>query len=133
MDDQEEEGGTKLSRRPVQQIPQQSPQFQQSPQQSPQQMPQQYQQQRQQQIINNSVPASIKNGRLSFPFKDKGKMNNVIIVIVVFILLNSRIAWRAISRMPMMGSIEPSILALIVNGIIAGVAFYIISNYVNKS
>jgi hypothetical protein len=33
----------------------------------------------------------------------------------------------------MMGSIEPSILALIVNSILAGVIFYILSKNFNKS
>ena len=137
----QEEGGTKIQRRPVQQIPQQMPQQQMSQQQMPQQMqrqqvqqmPQQMpQQQMKQQFVNNSVPSSIKNGTFKgFSFSNPiGK--STLLVIIIFILLNSRIAWRAISRIPMMGSIEPSILALIVNSLIAGIAFYILSKKFNS-
>jgi membrane glycosyltransferase len=133
----QEEGGTKIQRRPVQQIPQQMPPQipqqmpQQMPQQTPQQMPQQVQQMKHQ-FVNNSVPSSIKNGTFKgFSFSNPvGK--STLLVIIIFILLNSRIAWRAISRIPMMGSIEPSILALIVNSLIAGIAFYILSKKFNS-
>jgi hypothetical protein len=40
--------------------------------------------------------------------------------------------WKIISKMPMMGTVEPSILALIVNSIIAGLAFYLLSSKLNK-
>ena len=157
-----EEGGTKLQRKPVQQIPQQMSQPQMSqqqmsqqqmsqqqmsqqqmsqPQMSPQQMsPQQsqqnYQQQQsqqnyQQQQMQQLIPNKIKNKRtFSFSWNDKNIKNSVV-VIVLFILLNSRMIWKAISRIPMMGSVEPSILALIVNSIIAGIVFYIISTKIN--
>ena len=145
MSDQDpSEGGTKLQRRPVQQIPQQ---VQQIPQQIPQQMPQQIppqvqqrqmqqqippqvQQMQKQQFINNSVPNAIKYGRFNL---SNSVVKNSVIVAIIFVLLNSKIIWRALARMPMMGSVEPSILALIVNSILAGVVFYILSKYFNKS
>jgi hypothetical protein len=85
-------------------------------------------------IVNNSVPDNIKTGRFgkSFNFSNKNT-KNAILVVLIFILLNSRMIWRAISRLPMMGSIEPSILALVVNSIIAGIVFYILSTNFNKS
>jgi len=156
-----EEGGTKISKRNVQQIPnqmdnsnqQQMQQQQMQQQQQQQQMQQQQQQQRQmmmqqqqppqmgsgksqmENIINNQVPSYVKNGKnkknFGFTLNDKN-IKNSIIVIVIFILLNSKIIWKAISKMPMMGTMEPSILALIVNSIIAGIVFYILSTKFNK-
>jgi hypothetical protein len=41
--------------------------------------------------------------------------------------------WRTLQKMPMMGTVDPSILALIVNSVIAGIVFYIISSKVNKN
>ena len=77
------------------------------------------------------IPNKIKNKRtFCFSWNDKN-IKNSIVVIVLFILLNSRMIWKAISRIPMMGSVEPSILALIVNSIIAGIVFYIISTKIN--
>ena len=149
MSDQDE-GGTKIPRRNVQQIPQQqmSPQQQQMPpqqqqmpqqmqQQMPRQMPRQMPQQMPQQtynenvMVNKSIPNTIKMGR--FNLSDVTSRKNAIIVIIIFVLLNSRIAWRAISRIPMMGSVEPSILALVVNSVLAGIVFYVLSTNFNKS
>ena len=157
-----EEGGTKIQRRNVQQIPQQgSPntgptgpdqqqmmmqqqQMMMQQQQQQQMMQQQQQQQNYQQqplmdqrnvIINNQIPNSIKNGKNYFKGVDFSNKNvkNSIIVVVLFILLNSRMIWKAIAKIPMMGTVEPSVLALIVNSLIAGIVFYIISTKVNKN
>jgi hypothetical protein len=59
-------------------------------------------------------------------------MKNSLLVVVIFIVLNSKMIWKIISKMPMMGTVEPSILALIVNSIIAGIAFYLLSSKLNK-
>ena len=74
----------------------------------------------------------MQRGNKSFcvSWNDKN-IKNSIIVVVIFILLNSRMIWKAIAKMPMMGSVEPSILALIINSIIAGIVFYIISTKIN--
>ena len=142
-----EEGGTKLQKRPVQQIspqmsPQQQPQMspqqqpQMSPQQQPQMSPQQYQQpqqqyqQPQQRMEIKQIPDKKNKRAFGFSWNDKN-VKNSLIVVVIFILLNSRMIWKVISKMPMMGSVEPSILALIVNSIIAGIVFYIISTKFN--
>ena len=154
MSDQDE-GGTKIQRRNVQQIPQQqmNPQQQQQmgaqqmqqqqmgaqqmpqqQQQMPRQMPQQQQQQQvytQNSIVNKSIPNGIKMGR--FNLSDTTNRKNAIIVIVIFVLLNSKIAWRAIARIPMMGSVEPSILSLVVNSLLAGIVFYVLSTNFNKT
>ena len=126
-----EEGGTKLQKRPVQQIsPQMSPQ--QQPQMSPQQyqQPQQQYQQPQQRMEIKQIPDKKNKRAFGFSWNDKN-VKNSLIVVVIFILLNSRMIWKVISKMPMMGSVEPSILALIVNSIIAGIVFYIISTKFN--
>ena len=40
---------------------------------------------------------------------------------------------KQIIKLPMMGMVEPSIIALIVNSILAGIVFYIISIYLSKN
>ena len=154
-----EEGGTKIQRRNIQQIPQQMPQMsqqqqqmlmqQQMQQQNQQQMPQmseqqyhqmQQQQQMQQQMqqqnqqgqqMQQQIPRSIlKKPKISLNNKN---IKNSLIVVVIFILLNSKMIWRALSKVPMMGTVEPSILALLVNSLLAGIVFYIISTKLNKT
>lgn len=152
-----EEGGTKIPRRNVQQIPvnnqpppqqqmsneeilyrqqmQQQQMQQQQMQQQQMQRPQIAQQQIKENLVNKSIPNNVKSGvrfKDNFGLSDKNS-KNAIIVIVIFILLNSKIIWRTISRLPMMGSVEPSILALVVNSILAGIVFYILSSKLNKS
>ena len=146
-----EEGGTKLQRRNVQQIP---PQQQQQPspeelmmmqqrmmqqqqqeqqgQQMPRQMPQPVQQQMQQQQMQQQIPRSILKKPKRFGLNNKNIKNSVIVV-VIFILLNSKMIWRALSKMPIMGTVEPSIIALVVNSLLAGIVFYIISTKLNKN
>jgi hypothetical protein len=70
-------------------------------------------------------------GILKKPFKvfdDTDKMKYAIIVSIIFLALNSKIIWNQIIKLPFMGGIEPSIIALIVNSILAGVIFYMLSN-----
>jgi hypothetical protein len=49
------------------------------------------------------------------------------LVACIFVLLNSKIIWTQIIKFPFMGNVEPSIVALLVNSVLAGVIFYIIS------
>ena len=56
-------------------------------------------------------------------------IQNTILIIVLFIILNSKIVWRQIMKLPLMGSVEPSMIALFVNSILAAIAFYIISKF----
>jgi hypothetical protein len=93
----------------------------------------QQQQQMQQQQMQQQIPKGILKNTKRFGFQIQNKnIKNSVIVIVIFILLNSKMIWRALSKMPMMGTLEPSILALIVNSILAGIVFYIISSKFNK-
>jgi hypothetical protein len=121
----------------------------------PQQQPPQQQPPQQQPIINNGInieqpPAFMNNKYEPEPeqFIRGMKMNNKkmfnkdsgfninlhmkysIIVAILFILLNSKMIWTQISKLPMMGSIEPSILALIFNSLLSGVLFYFIIKFV---
>jgi uncharacterized membrane protein YagU involved in acid resistance len=57
-------------------------------------------------------------------------MKYSIIVAILFILLNSKMIWTQISKLPMMGSIEPSILALVFNSLLSGILFYCIIKFV---
>ena len=63
---------------------------------------------------------------------ESSTFKNAILVIAIFLLLNSKLIWKQIIQLPFMGSVEPSIIALIVNAIIAGMAFYLISNFLMK-
>ena len=65
----------------------------------------------------------------SFSFNDS-KLKKAVLVAIIFVILNSRIVWTQITKFPFMGGLEPSILALIVNSILAGLVFYIISNVI---
>jgi hypothetical protein len=40
--------------------------------------------------------------------------------------------WKEIVKIPFMGQVEPSIIALVVNAVIAGVIYYIVTNYLMK-
>ena len=54
------------------------------------------------------------------------------IVALIFIILNSKIIWKQITKLPFMGSVEPSIIALIVNSILAGIIYYIMTTFIVK-
>ena len=145
------EGGTKIQRR-QQPPPQMGPQMgqQMGQQMSQEQMAMMQQQAAQQQqagqqksqssfveyppsiLKNKNVPGLLKMPKnVSFSFQDS-TTKNTILVIVLFVILNSRLIWKNISRLPMMGKIEPSIVALGVNSLIAGIAYYIISTKLIK-
>ena len=139
----DEEGGTKIGRRPPpQQQPVQQQQQQQPVQQQPvQQVQQQVQQpriQRVQQEIPREAPEQVESvstfGKRGKYFKfNASEFKNAILVIVIFILLNSKMIWSQIQKFPMMGSMDPSMLALLVNSVIAGMSFYVISSFVIKN
>jgi hypothetical protein len=63
---------------------------------------------------------------------ESSTFKNAILVIAIFLLLNSKLIWKQIIQLPFMGSVEPSMIALIANAIIAGMAFYLISNFLMK-
>ena len=123
--------GTKLQRKPPQQMP---PQQQQMPPQQ-QQMPPQQQQMQQQQMHQmppqqQQMQQQFIRAKESFSKIDSKSMKYAILVILIFIILNSKIIWKQLMRLPMMGGAEPSIIALFINSILAGIVFYFISNYI---
>lgn len=135
-------GGTKLQRKPPQQMQQPSQQMQQQQpsqqmqptQQQMQQMQQMQQQQMQmppQQMQQQQMPF-IKSSKESFSKIDSKSMKYAILVVLIFIILNSKIIWKQILKLPMMGSMEPGIIALIVNSILAGVIFYVVTTILIK-
>ena len=136
-----EEGGTRINKRPPPSPP--PPQFNPPPpppqfnQQPPEQM---YQQQvpppqfnlppPQMQQQSHQVPNIMKFGKTSrFGASeiDSITFKYSLLVACIFVLLNSKIIWTQIIKFPFMGNFEPSILALLVNSILAGVIFYILS------
>jgi hypothetical protein len=58
------------------------------------------------------------------------KIKYSILVILIFVLLNSKIIWKQICKLPFMGSIEPSILALVFNSLLSGLIFFLIVKFV---
>jgi len=140
MNQQPEEGGTRIQRRPQQQVPQQDPQMEQQAMMQQQQAMMQQQQAMQQQqgypqqqvyvpqAINRVIPPPLRGKIKSFDM-DSQLFKNALLVTIIFVLLNSKLVWKQIIRFPFMGGVEPSIVALVVNSILAGILFYIISNY----
>lgn len=61
--------------------------------------------------------------------KSENNLKYSLIVALIFVLLNSKFIWKQIMKLPFMGTVEPSIVALIINSILAGVIFYIISTF----
>ena len=53
-----------------------------------------------------------------------------ILVFLIFIILNSKIIWKQLMTIPGLSGVEPSIMSLLVNSLIAGILFFIISKYV---
>jgi hypothetical protein len=134
----DDEGGTVIkrnngSRPPPQMMQQQQPTMEQ--QMMHQQMMQQQMAQQQMAQQQMAQPPELQfqpklRGILkptSFTFNDS-KFKKAVLVAIIFVILNSRIVWTQITKLPFMGGLEPSILALIVNSILAGLVFYIISN-----
>ena len=79
-----------------------------------------------------NIPVVKSNfAKSKFGLLDSG-FKNALLVIVLFIVLNSKIVWRQVMKLTFMGSVEPSMIALFVNSIIAGVAYYIITKYILK-
>lgn len=133
-----EEGGTRIQRnKQQQQGQQQGPSQQQQEQAMQQQLYQQqlYEQQMEQQqkvfeqpkhaLQDQFVPRGILK-KTSFSISDPS-FKEAVLVAIIFVLLNSRIIWSQILKLPFMGGIEPSIMALLVNSILAAVVFYIFS------
>ena len=83
-----------------------------------QQMHQQHQQQQQ----------NKKGGFIDFK-----SLKMSVVVALIFIILNSKIVWSQFGKLPFMGSMDPSMLALLINSILSGIIFYIITTYIIKS
>jgi hypothetical protein len=98
-----------------------------------QQMQQQMQQQQMQQMdpmvvesINKNRMKSMKNMFGNGPL-NTSVLKTSVLVSLIFVLLNSKMVWKQLIKLPMMGTVDPSILALIVNAILAGIIFYCIN------
>lgn len=63
---------------------------------------------------------------------DSKNIKYSLLIVVIFILLNSKIVWKQISKLPFMGTFEPSIIALIVNSILAGIVYYVMTTFIIK-
>ena len=133
-------GGTKIQRKPSSQVPQ-APQMmdpRQMQQIDPQQMdprqmdPRQMDPRQVQQMGPRPVQQQVPFFGRKETLVDEKVMKYAILVILIFIILNSKIIWKQIMKLPMMGTAEPSIVALIVNSIIAGIIFYVVTTMIIK-
>ena len=117
-----------------------------------------YQQQQQQQINRQSIPPQVVGGELveqnipnnikvnrqvevkskpltgiksKFGESSEGNSNfkETLIVVLLFVVLNSKLVWKQLMKLPFMGSVEPSIIALIVNSLLAGIVYFIIKKF----
>jgi len=107
--------------------PAMNPRMQQQMQQQ-MQMPPQMQQQQQ-------VPQEVLMPKLDFKSKfgssmDSKSFKTSLLVVIIFLMFNSKIIWKQITRFPMMGEFDPSIIALIVNALLAGIVFYLLSKLI---
>jgi len=59
-------------------------------------------------------------------------IKQAILVSIIFVLLNSKMIWKQIIKFPFMGETDPSIVALLVNSILAGLIFYIVTKYLKN-
>jgi hypothetical protein len=132
------EGGTKINRRPPQNVQQNYPPPQQ--QMVPQQ-PQNYPPPQQQRNFPQQRDEQPEGRPLKMPTKlmkkstfgaeniNFAEIKNALLVVLIFMLLNSKMIWKQITKLPFMGTLEPSMIALIVNSILAGIFFYLLSNF----
>jgi len=136
-------GGTKLKKNNQMDSPQQMQmQQQQQMQMQQQQMQMQQQQQMQMQQEQQMQMKQQQMPNIPMPVIKKSNFGNVdtsskyfkysLLVVLIFLILNSKIIWKQISRFPFMGQVEPSIIALVVNSILAGIIFYAIVNFILK-
>jgi flagellar motor switch/type III secretory pathway protein FliN len=138
--------------------PQQMTQEQLAYQQHQQQLAYQHQQQQQQQqqIARQSVqvPPQVVGEEVSEPMNkvnkpvevksksimgikskfgdSSGNNSNIketIIVVLLFVVLNSKLIWKQLMKLPFMGTVEPSIIALIVNSLLAGIIYFVIKKF----
>ena len=132
----EEVGGTKIQKRgpiPPQQPPQNLVQQQSPPQQPVYQQPSHQQQHQQSQFQQQQPSQQQLGGNLKKKLNlDNASIKYSIVVVLIFLMLNSKIIWSQISRLPFMGSMEPSLIALVINSILAGVVFYCFKVFVFK-
>ncbi len=77
-------------------------------------------------ISKSSFKSRFGSGTSSDSFKYS------LLVAVIFILLNSKIIWTQIMKFPGMGTMEPSIIALVVNGLLAAMAFFVVHSFLMK-
>ncbi len=61
---------------------------------------------------------------------DSKSFKMAMLVVIIFLMFNSKIIWKQITRFPMMGEVDPSIIALIVNALLAGIVFYLLSKLI---
>ena len=143
-----EEGGTRIKRNrgpppPDQQMqmgqmqmgggppPSVNPRQQQQMQQM-QQMPPQYQQQMPQVQYQPQIEVPSKSffkDKFSSSFTGNSNVKTAFLVTIIFFMLNSKLFWTQLTKLPMMGGYEPSMIALIVNSILAGIAYYLITKF----
>ena len=77
-------------------------------------------------IVKGTFDFGISKSFFGKKLKGNTNLKLAIIVTLLFIILNSRIIWTQLQKLPFMGTLEPSIFALLINSILSGIIFYII-------
>ena len=60
---------------------------------------------------------------------NNSNIKETIIVVLLFVVLNSKLIWKQLMKLPFMGTVEPSIIALIVNSLLAGIIYFVIKKF----
>ena len=134
----DEEGGTKIQRN-VHQQQQQHPEMMDQSQMDPQQEQQMLHQQmlhQQQQMYQQQQQHQQQQHQQKSGFKkifDMKSLKMSVVVALIFIILNSKIVWSQFGKLPFMGSMDPSMIALLINSLLSGIIFYVIITYVIKN
>ena len=77
-------------------------------------------------IVKGTFDFGIPKSFFGKKLKGNTNLKLAIIVTLLFIILNSRIIWTQLQKLPFMGTLEPSIFALLINSLLSGIIFYII-------
>ena len=76
-----------------------------------------------------SSPGFAASIRDAFSMGMGSEIKYAVIATLLFLVFNSKIVWKQLLRIPVMGGVEPSIIALGTNGLLFAIIFYIIIKY----
>ena len=78
--------------------------------------------------VKSKPPTGIKSKFGDFS-EGNSNFKETLIVVLLFVVFNSKLIWKQLMKLPFMGSVEPSIIALIVNSLLAGIVYFLIKKF----